>query len=107
MAPEVLEYKPYGIESEIYSLGVLFYYIVKKSYPFLGSNPFQLLKNIKEGKVDYTGVTLELKELLSKMIRYDPKERIKFKDLFEHSFFLNEDECKFMNSSTYEEENSQ
>lgn len=34
MAPELLKYEPYGIEAELYSLGVLFFSIVMGRYPF-------------------------------------------------------------------------
>jgi serine/threonine protein kinase len=34
MAPEVAKLKPYGIKADIYSLGVLTYFIVCGKYPF-------------------------------------------------------------------------
>lgn len=46
MAPEVLEQMAYGIECDIYSLGVIFYQMVFGAYPFNGRSEANLLSNI-------------------------------------------------------------
>ena len=45
-APEVLEMTKYDNRADIYSLGVVFYYIVFGEMPFTGKNKFELLQNI-------------------------------------------------------------
>lgn len=47
MAPEVLEEKPYGLDADLYSLGVNFYELLYGTFPFNGRNEFELLNNIK------------------------------------------------------------
>lgn len=34
MAPELIENKHYGIQADLFSLGVIFYQIVKKKLPY-------------------------------------------------------------------------
>jgi serine/threonine protein kinase len=38
MAPEILEGKPYGIQAEIYSLGVILYWTLFGNAPYLYKN---------------------------------------------------------------------
>lgn len=47
MAPEVLESKAYGLEVDVYSLGVIFYQILFGVFPYNGRSDPELLKNIK------------------------------------------------------------
>lgn len=104
MAPELLEFKPYGIEAEMYSIGVVFYLISKQKFPFIGPNPFSLVASIKEGKADYSGLSDELVDLLKAMLTYDPKKRIAWKDLLKHKFFQQDGEEFFLNSNIVSDE---
>lgn len=52
-APEILEKKTYGLECDLYSLGVVFYQILFGNYPFAANNEFILLEKIKEGKINF------------------------------------------------------
>lgn len=104
MAPELLEFKPYGIEAEMYSIGVVFYLISKQKFPFVGPNPFSLVASIKEGKADYAGLSEELVDLLKKMLTYDPKKRLPWKDLLKHPFFVQDGEEMFLNSKIVSDE---
>lgn len=47
MAPEVLEGKKYGLEADVYSLGVIFYQLLFGNYPYLGLSDPELLNNIR------------------------------------------------------------
>ena len=53
MAPEVLEETPYGFEADIWSIGVVFYQMLYKKYPYDGKNNFELIRNIKKTKPKY------------------------------------------------------
>lgn len=44
MAPEVLKGKTYGFKSDLWSFGVIFYYLLFKEYPF-GKETVYLIKN--------------------------------------------------------------
>jgi serine/threonine protein kinase len=60
LAPEVLEEKPYGIKADIYSLGVLLYYMVFANFPYThpSNDNKELAKEIskKPLRVDYPGI---------------------------------------------------
>ena len=50
-----------------------------------------MLKKIRESKLDFNKkdvlISNEMKELLTKMITYDPNQRINYEMLFSHEFF--------------------
>lgn len=46
MAPEVLEQKAYGLEADLYSLGVNFYQLLFGKYPFSANSEYDLVKKI-------------------------------------------------------------
>ncbi len=50
MAPEVLKKMPYSFEADIWSLGVVFYFMLFGDYPFKSTN--RLNKRFKYGKID-------------------------------------------------------
>lgn len=53
MAPEVLDKKSYGMNADIWSLGVVFYQMLFGKYPFNGVNKDDLRKNIKNMKLKF------------------------------------------------------
>jgi len=58
IAPEVINcnkksLKGYGIESDIYSLGVILYCAIVGEHPFNGENYNQVLSNNFKGKIDF------------------------------------------------------
>jgi len=38
MAPEIINYSPYGTEVDIWSLGVLVFYFIEFDFPFKGKD---------------------------------------------------------------------
>ena len=50
MAPEVLEEKPYGMEADLWSIGVVYYQMIYGKYPYMGMNDYDILKKIKNNK---------------------------------------------------------
>lgn len=46
MAPEIINSLPYGQEVDIWSLGVLIYYIIEFNFPFKGNNKRELFANV-------------------------------------------------------------
>ncbi|EAR97539.2 Serine/Threonine kinase domain protein (macronuclear) [Tetrahymena thermophila SB210] len=104
MAPELLKMEKYGIEAELFSVGVLFYLLSQGRFPFEANSPPQLLKAIENQQLKFDDISNELQDLLRKMLKYEPKERIQFKDIFNQPFFQEEDDVLFMNSSHCESE---
>ncbi len=50
LAPEVINNKPASIQSDIYSLTTVFYWLVTNNMPFCGDSPHALLKAIVDAK---------------------------------------------------------
>ena len=94
-SPELFNRETTLDKSDIWSLGVLIYYLLFNEYPFKGNLDFDnfqnrlipIVKNIKDK---------DLADLLSKTFKININERITLNDFFNHSFLTN----------NYEDENS-
>ena len=85
MAPEVIKEKnsKYKNNCDLFSIGVTIYYLYFGKYPFnrkyMGVQPTILDIKINEDK--------QLEDLLIKLLKENPDERITWKDYFAHPFF--------------------
>ena len=73
MAPETLESNRFSLKSDIWSLGIIIYYMFHKEYPFEGKGQIQFYKNIekkKNTKLKSTGNKI-LDDLIKKMLTFD------------------------------------
>ncbi|CAD8212341.1 unnamed protein product [Paramecium octaurelia] len=91
MAPEVARYDSYGLQSDIFSIGCIFYQLLFGELPFDCSEVKVYLSAIRQQKIDFQryGVVIqnETKEVIGKMLKEDPKERLTFPQLFQYSMF--------------------
>ena len=94
-APEVLEEGKYTEKSDLFSLGILMYYLCFNEYPFEGKKKEEILYKIKKGinkKIDNP----EFDNLLKKLLNGNENERISWEDYFKHKFFrTNQDFNKY------------
>ena len=95
MAPEILKNEKYNDKCDLWSLGVIIYLLFFKNYPVHGQTEMALLNNIKlfEKKPLNTNNEL-LDDLLSKLLKSDPKKRITWEQYFNHPFFKTIEELK-------------
>eukprot|EP00828_Plagiopyla_frontata_P041154 TRINITY_DN5778_c0_g3_i8.p1 TRINITY_DN5778_c0_g3~~TRINITY_DN5778_c0_g3_i8.p1 ORF type:complete len:585 (-),score=89.31 TRINITY_DN5778_c0_g3_i8:211-1893(-) len=98
MSPELLsKTKTYTNKTDIWSIGVLFYQMLFGTFPFDGNSESDLLKNILQQSqkinLEYNKIKISepTKDLLRKMLRPDPSQRIEWADLFSHQA-LNKEE---------------
>jgi serine/threonine protein kinase len=87
MAPELLENRSYGLECDIWSLGVVYYQFLVGDYPYNAINDFEILKKIKSGPPkfpDSIKISEESKDFIRKCLTVDPKKRITWKAIYEH-----------------------
>ena len=77
MAPEVLkdEKKIINSKSNIWSLGIIIYYMLFKEYPYNGKVEYQILKEIESNKQLKFSNDDKLNDLLSKMLKVEVNER--------------------------------
>lgn len=58
MAPEILNEKPYGMEADLWSIGVVYFQMIYGKYPYTGFNDYDILKKIKNNRPDYSSVKI-------------------------------------------------
>ena len=93
MAPEVLNDQKELINSkcDIWSLGIIIYYLLFKEYPYNGNNEYKILQDINTNKKLKKCNNEELNDLLNNMLKINVNERISWDDYFNHSFFQNKE----------------
>ena len=86
--PEILKGELFNNKSDIWSLGIIIYYMLYKRYPFNGENENNLLNNIISNKnIELNSENEELNNLFKRMLKIEVNERISFEEYFNHSFF--------------------
>ena len=91
MATEVLtdEKELINSKSDIWSLGIIIYYLLFKEYPYNGNGEYKILQDIYSYKKLKKCNNEELNDLLNNMLKINANERISWDDYFNHSFFKN------------------
>jgi serine/threonine protein kinase len=90
ISPEVLKGEEDLSKSDIWSLGIIIYYMLFKEYPYKGKGEIELLEDINSGKVLKLSDNEKLNDLLNKMLKIDLNERISWEEYFNHPFFINQ-----------------
>ncbi|XP_057450023.1 calcium-dependent protein kinase 1-like [Lotus japonicus] len=88
VAPEVLR-RSYGPEADIWSAGVILYILISGVPPFWAENEQGIFDAILRGHIDFVSdpwpsVSSNAKDLVKKMLRADPKERISAVEALSH-----------------------
>ena len=91
MAPEVMKRK-YNEKCDLWSCGVIMYILLSGRPPFDGNDDDEILSNVKIGEYDlksYPFPTLsdECKDLIKKLLTYEPDKRISASDALKHPWF--------------------
>ena len=84
MAPEILENKGYSLEVDIWSLGVIMYYLIIGKLPFNKQNQEDIKKVSFPKKAI---ISRAAKSLIEQILVKDPKERPSLKQILRHDFF--------------------
>ena len=88
-APEMIKGIQYhGLDTDIWSSGILLYLMLCKSFPFNDKNNSKLYQKILSGKFNLPNyLSNEAKDLLSKLLKVNPTERIKLDEIKKHPWF--------------------
>ena len=93
IAPEVLLYKRYFHNTDIWSLGVILYGLFTDQLLFenitsnkVGRNQMNTFKNIYEHSLQIKNIDEDAVDLIDKMLQKNPSSRISIKDILKHKF---------------------
>ncbi|EGR32359.1 protein kinase domain protein [Ichthyophthirius multifiliis] len=89
VAPEILTKTPYDEKCDVWSLGVILYIMLCGYPPFFGYSDQEIYEKVKKGKYefyseDWNFISKEAKDLISKMLQYNPINRISAAEAYAH-----------------------
>jgi calcium/calmodulin-dependent protein kinase I len=97
VAPEILEREPYGIECDMWSLGVIVYILLGGYSPFEEQSQDVLFEKIRLG--DYTfheefwdPVSADAKNLITSLLTVDPERRLTAEEALAHKWMTVSDD---------------
>ncbi len=104
-SPEILNGENYNEKSDLWSLGVIIYILYYKDYPYKGTNDKAILNQINKGEqiLKKSENNTNLDDLIKKLLKKTTKERLTWKQYFDHPFFKQEKKCK--SYYTFDEKN--
>jgi calcium-dependent protein kinase len=90
IAPEVL-FEKYDEKCDVWSCGVIIYILLCGYPPFNGETNSEILNKIKTGKYvfpdeEWDNISEEAKNLISKMLEFDPSKRFSASDCLNHTW---------------------
>lgn len=86
--PEMLNRKEHDFSVDIWCLGVIMFEIITGYLPFNAMNKETLEDSIKKVKINWPNdIDRAARDLIGRILRYDPKERITVENMFKHPFF--------------------
>ena len=87
LAPEILEEKGHNEAVDIWCIGVLLFELVTAQVPFQGNDIDTLKENILKLKITWPkDINTDAKNLIMKILKLDPKQRLPLEDMLKHPF---------------------
>ena len=87
IAPEILKGEEISSKIDIWSLGIIIYYLIFNEYSYNGETEFKIIQEINSNKPLKIINDNELNDLVKKMLCVNVKQRISWDDYFNHPFF--------------------
>lgn len=89
LSPELLTSREYDDKVDVWALGVLAYELVANSPPFEEDSKDLTCKRIVRGDLRFPEtVSSDAKDLISKLLRHRPKDRISLRDVKRHPWIM-------------------
>ena len=87
LAPEILQEKGYNEAVDIWNIGILLFELVTSTEPFQGEDAKTLEENILKLKITWRkDIDTDAKNLIMKILKLDPKQRLPLEDMLKHPF---------------------
>ncbi|XP_073460076.1 serine/threonine-protein kinase 33 [Aquarana catesbeiana] len=88
MAPEIINAHEYTQQCDIWSIGVIMYMLLCGDPPFMANSEEKLFELIKKGELNFSHAAWQIvsspaKDVLQKLLRVDPAERITANELLD------------------------
>ena len=88
LAPEIIKEKGHDEKVDIWCIGVLLFELITGTVPFQGKDIESLKSNILHLRISWPKeINKDAKDLISKILKLDPNERITLEEMLEHPFF--------------------
>jgi len=89
LAPEMIKESGHDHNLDIWCIGILMFELLTGSIPFQGADQQALSSNILKNKICWPkDIDPSAKDLISKILKTEPSERIQLVDMLKHPFFL-------------------
>ena len=93
LAPEMIKEIGHDESLDIWCIGILMFELLTGGIPFKGNDQNVLNENILKNKIIWPkDMDISAKNLISKILKTDPNDRISLTDMLKHPFFVNN--CK-------------
>ena len=107
IAPEVLN-KKYNRECDLWSAGVILYMFIVGEPPFNGKDDREIMEKVKKGNYSkkyerWLNASNEVKDLISKLLIYEPERRLTALDALKHPWFKVTNSSMLYNNISKEE----
>jgi calcium-dependent protein kinase len=104
-SPELLTTREVGTETDLWSLGIVLYTVLVGKLPFVGRTIDEILDEIIHVRLDfanpnYLGLSVAVRDLISKLLEVNPKARITAKDALNHLWIYQNREPFIINFNT-------
>ncbi len=106
LAPEIASERSYNYFVDIWSLGVLLYEMLYGDAPFYSTNKKKIISNIRNVKYTFPHDVDEFaQDLITKILRKKPRERLQIEQILQHPFLMTIDEVDESSMNSNESSN--
>eukprot|EP00826_Nyctotherus_ovalis_P009038 TRINITY_DN1235_c0_g3_i6.p1 TRINITY_DN1235_c0_g3~~TRINITY_DN1235_c0_g3_i6.p1 ORF type:complete len:329 (+),score=74.45 TRINITY_DN1235_c0_g3_i6:296-1282(+) len=98
LSPEELAGEVPSFESEVWSLGAVFYYLVSGEFVLAGRTCMECLETARKSEVGFrdlvwTAISPALKDMVQRMLVYDKTLRINMSEVLQHEWMQSDENC--------------
>jgi calcium-dependent protein kinase len=94
IAPEVVRYERYDSKCDLWSCGIMMYFLLSGEFPFTGETEEEVFVNVLKGRFTFSSpiwdtISDQAKHLISGLLTTNPVRRLSAKQALEHKWIKN------------------